>query len=128
VLNPGGVRIGTAEIYRQVEQVDEVLEALCVGQDWQGDVRVVLFVRLRDGVVLDDALRDSIKRRIRDNASPRHVPAKIIQVPDLPRTLNGKITELAVRDVIHGRTVKNTEALQNAPVLDAFRELAELQS
>ena len=92
VLNPGGVRIGTAEIYRQVEQIDEVVEALCVGQDWEGDVRVVLFIRLRDGLTLDDALRERIRRRIRENASPRHVPARIIQVADIPCTLSGKIT------------------------------------
>ena len=128
VLNPGGVRIGTAEIYRQVEQIDEVLEALCIGQAWQGDVRVVLFVRLRDGVVLDDALQDRIRRRIRANASPRHVPAKIVQVADLPRTLSGKLTELAVRDVVHGKPVKNTEALQNPDALDRFRDMTELQS
>ncbi|MFQ5955997.1 MAG: acetoacetate--CoA ligase, partial [Kiloniellales bacterium] len=103
VLNPGGVRIGTAEIYRQVERVDEVLEALVIGQDWQGDVRVVLFVRLRDGAVLDDTLEDKIKAQVRDNASPRHVPARILQVADIPRTKSGKIVELAVRDVVHGR-------------------------
>jgi acetoacetyl-CoA synthetase len=128
VLNPGGVRIGTAEIYRQVEQIDEVLESLCVGQDWEGDVRVVLFVRLRPGVSLDDALRDRIRRYIREHASPRHVPARIIQVADLPRTLSGKITELAVRDVIHGRPVKNTEALQNPGALAGFRDLPDLKS
>ena len=128
MLNPGGVRIGTAEIYRQVEQIDEVLESLCVGQDWEGDVRVVLFVRLRPGVALDDALRDRIRRYIRDRASPRHVPARIIQVADLPRTLSGKITELAVRDVIHGRPVKNTEALQNPDALASFRDLPDLTS
>ncbi len=126
VLNPGGVRIGTAEIYRQVEQIDEVLEALCVGQDWEGDVRVVLFVRLREGVSLDDALQDRIKRRIRDNTTPRHVPARIVQVTDVPRTLSGKIVELAVRDVIHGREVKNTEALANPDALDQFRDRPEL--
>ena len=128
VLNPGGVRIGTAEIYRQVEQVDEVVEALCVGQDWQGDVRVVLFVRLRDGLALDKDLQDRLRRRIRENASPRHVPARIIQVEDIPRTLSGKITELAVRDVIHGRPVKNTEALANPQALDLYRDLPELAS
>ncbi|TVQ33832.1 MAG: acetoacetate--CoA ligase [Geminicoccaceae bacterium] len=126
VLNPGGVRIGTAEIYRQVEQIDEVLEALCVGQNWEGDVRVVLFVRLRPGQELDEALIDRIKRRIRDNTTPRHVPARIVQVSDVPRTLSGKIVELAVRDVIHGRDVKNTEALANPEALDQFRNLPEL--
>jgi acetoacetyl-CoA synthetase len=127
VLNPGGVRIGTAEIYRQVEQIDEVLESVCVGQDWEGDVRVVLFVKLRQGLVLDDALRERIRRRIRENTTPRHVPAKIIQVADIPRTMSGKITELAVRDVIHGRPVKNTEALANPSALDLFRDLPELK-
>jgi acetoacetyl-CoA synthetase len=128
VLNPGGVRIGTAEIYRQVEQIPEVLEAVCVGQDWQGDVRVVLFVRLVDGVVLDDALRDRIRKRIRDNCTPRHVPARIVAVADIPRTRSGKITELAVRDVIHGRPVKNTEALANPEALELFRDRPELAS
>jgi acetoacetyl-CoA synthetase len=127
VLNPGGVRIGTAEIYRQVEQIDEVLEALCVGQSWDGDVRVVLFVRLRDGIALDDALVRRIKAQIRDNTTPRHVPARIVQVTDVPRTLSGKIVELAVRDVIHGREVKNTEALANPEALDQYRDRPELQ-
>jgi len=127
-LNPGGVRIGTAEIYRQVEQLDEVLESLCVGQEWQGDVRVVLFVVLRQGIVLDDALKDRIKAQIRKNTTPRHVPAVIVAVRDLPRTISGKITELAVRDVIHGKTVKNTSALANPEVLMHFANLDELQT
>jgi len=127
-LNPGGVRIGTAEIYRQVEKLDEVLESLCVGQDWDGDVRVVLFVRLRDGVVLDDDLVQRIRGTIRANATPRHVPAKVLAVPDLPRTVSGKITELAVRDVIHGRRVKNTSALANPGALVHFRNLTELEA
>jgi len=127
-LNPGGVRIGTAEIYRQVEKLDEVLESLCVGQDWDGDVRVVLFVRLRDGVVLDDDLVQRIRGTIRANATPRHVPAKVLAVPDLPRTVSGKITELAVRDVIHGRRVKNTSALANPGALEHFRNLTELEA
>ncbi|MDR3389311.1 MAG: acetoacetate--CoA ligase [Rudaea sp.] len=126
VLNPGGVRIGTAEIYRQVEQLPEVLESIAVGQDWDNDVRVVLFVRLREGVSLDDALRDRIKKQIRDNTTPRHVPAKILQVTDIPRTISGKITELAVREAIHGRPVKNTDALANPGALAQFRGLAEL--
>jgi len=126
VLNPGGVRIGTAEIYRQVEKLPEILESIVVGQDWQGDVRVILFVRLRDGVVLDDDLRARIRRMIRDNASPRHVPAKILQIADIPRTRSGKITELAVRDVIHGRAVKNVEALANPDALGLYRDLPEL--
>ncbi|RIL07824.1 MAG: acetoacetate--CoA ligase [Proteobacteria bacterium] len=125
-LNPGGVRIGTAEIYRQVEQLDEVVESIVIGQPWQDDVRVVLFVRLRDGAELDDALRDKIKRRIRENATPRHVPAAIVQVADIPRTKSGKIVELAVRDVVLGRAVKNREALANPEALEHFRDRAEL--
>ncbi|HMR32612.1 MAG TPA: acetoacetate--CoA ligase [Geminicoccaceae bacterium] len=128
VLNPGGVRIGTAEIYRQVEQVPEVLEAICVGQDWEGDVRVVLFVRLREGCALDDGLRDRIRRQIRANATPRHVPARIVAVDDIPRTMSGKIVELAVRDVIHGRPVRNTDALANPQALELFRDLPDLRS
>ncbi|MDP2360303.1 MAG: acetoacetate--CoA ligase [bacterium] len=120
-LNPGGVRIGTAEIYRQVEQVPEVEEALVVGQDWHGDQRVVLFVKLRDGLTLDQALEERIRRRIRDNATPRHVPTRILQVADLPRTRSGKISELAVKQVIHGRPVDNAEALANPAALDFFR-------
>lgn len=127
VLNPGGVRIGTAEIYRQVERVEEVLEGLVIGQQWDSDVRVILFVRLRDGVELDDALIKHIKTEIRQNATPRHVPAKIIAVADIPRTKSGKITELAVRDIVHGRPVKNTEAMANPAALDLFKDLAELQ-
>jgi acetoacetyl-CoA synthetase len=125
-LNPGGVRIGTAEIYRQVEQIDEVLESLVIGQDWQADVRVVLFVRLRPGIKLDQALSDRIKKKIRDNTTPRHVPAKIVQVEDIPRTKSGKIVELAVRDVVHGRPVKNKEALANPEALDLYSEREEL--
>ena len=126
-LNPGGVSIGTAEIYRQVEKLDEILESICVGQDFENDVRVVLFVRLRDGVELDNELRDRIRKTIRANATPRHVPAKIIAVPDIPRTVSGKITELAVRHVIHGREVKNTSALANPEALDYYRDLPELR-
>ena len=128
VLNPGGVRIGTAEIYRQVEQVDEILESLAIGQEWQDDVRVVLFVRLRDGIHLDDALRKTVADRIRRNASPRHVPARIVQVADIPRTRSGKIVELAVRSIVHGQPVKNREALANPEALDLFASLAELQT
>jgi acetoacetyl-CoA synthetase len=127
-LNPGGVRIGTAEIYAQVEQIGEVLEAIAIGQDWENDVRVVLFVRLKAGVQLDDALREAIRRKIRTGASPRHVPAKIVQVADIPRTKSGKITELAVRDVVHGRSVKNTEALANPEALVLFKDIAELRT
>ncbi len=125
-LNPGGVRIGTAEIYRQIEQLDEVIEALVIGQRWDDDTRVVLFVKLRDDAVLDDDLRDRIRRLIRENASPRHVPARIIAVADIPRTVNNKITELAVADVVHGRSVKNREALANPEALELFRDLPEL--
>jgi acetoacetyl-CoA synthetase len=128
VLNPGGVRIGTAEIYRQVEQLPEILEAIVIGQEWQHDVRVVLFVRLREGATLDDALRDRIKAQIRANTTPRHVPAKIVAVADIPRTKSGKITELAVRDTVHGRPVKNKEALANPEALDLFADIKELQS
>jgi acetoacetyl-CoA synthetase len=128
VLNPGGVRIGTAEIYRQVEQIPEVLEAICVGQEWQGDVRVVLFLRLAEGITLDEALEQKIRKKIREHCTPRHVPARIVQVADIPRTRSGKITELAVRDVIHGRPVKNTEALANPDALELYRDLEALQS
>jgi acetoacetyl-CoA synthetase len=127
VLNPGGVRIGTAEIYRQVEQLPEVVESLVIGQDWDADVRVVLFVRLREGLDLDDALVRKIKQQIRANTTPRHVPAKICQVADIPRTKSGKIVELAVRNVVHGRPVKNKEALANPEALDLFRDLPELR-
>ena len=127
VLNPGGVRIGTAEIYRQVEQLEQVVESLVIGQDWQGDVRVVLFVKLRDGVNIDEPLVTAIKRRIRDNTTPRHVPAKIVQVDDIPRTKSGKIVELAVRDVVHGRPVKNIEALANPEALEQYRNRVELR-
>jgi acetoacetyl-CoA synthetase len=120
-LNPGGVRIGTAEIYRQVEQLPEVIESLVVGQEWEGDVRIVLFVRLRPDLHLDDALRDRIRKRIREHASPHHVPRRIVQVADIPRTISGKITELAVREMIHGRPVTNREALANPAALELFR-------
>ncbi len=127
VLNPGGVRIGTAEIYRQVEQLPEVLESIAVGQEWDNDVRVILFVRLREGFTLDEALCERIKQQIRANTTPRHVPAKILQVADIPRTISGKITEIAVRETIHGRPVKNTDALANPQALNHFRDLTELQ-
>jgi len=127
-LNPGGVRIGTAEIYAAVEQIPEVIEAICIGQDWEGDVRIVLFVRLKDGVTLDDALSEKIKRTIRGSLTPRHVPAKIVAVADIPRTRSGKITELAVRDVVHGKPVNNTEALANPECLALYKDLAELRS
>jgi acetoacetyl-CoA synthetase len=127
-LNPGGVRIGTAEIYNQVEQLEEVVEAICIGQTWDDDVRVVLFVRLANGVVLDAELEKKIRTKIRTGASPRHVPARIVAVTDIPRTKSGKITELAVRDVVHGRAVKNKEALANPEALDLYTDLAVLQS
>ena len=127
VLNPGGVRIGTAEIYRQVERLDEVLEGLSVGQDWEGDTRIVLFVVLQPPLTLDDALREKIRRCIRENTTPRHVPARVIQVPELPRTKSGKIVELAVQEIIHARPVKNKEALANPEALAHFLACAELQ-
>jgi acetoacetyl-CoA synthetase len=125
-LNPGGVRIGTAEIYRQVEKLPDVLESLVIGQDWEKDVRVVLFVKLREGVALDEALIGKIKQVIRDNTTPRHVPAKILEVADIPRTKSGKIVELAVRNVVHGEPVKNVEALANPEALECFRNRDEL--
>ncbi len=131
-LNPGGVRIGTAEIYRQVEQLDEVLESIVVGQAWPpgqgGDERLVLFVRLRDGIVLDADLADAIRQQVRNNATPRHVPAKILQVPDIPRTKSGKLVELAVRKVIHGEPVRNIDSLANPEALEYFRDREELKS
>jgi acetoacetyl-CoA synthetase len=131
-LNPGGVRIGTAEIYRQVEQLDEVVESLVIGQDWPpgetGDVRVVLFVKLREGLTLDDALIGRIQKHIRTNTTPRHVPAKVLQVVDIPRTKSGKIVELAVRNIVHGHEVRNREALANPEALEQFRDREELRS
>lgn len=127
-LNPGGVRIGTAEIYRQVEAFDAVLEALVIGQDWDNDTRVVLFLRMQHGQELNDTLIKEIKTRIRENCTPRHVPAKVVAVADIPRTKSGKITELAVRDVVHGKAVKNKEALANPEALDLFADIAELQN
>lgn len=126
-LNPGGVRIGTAEIYRHVEQLEAVLESIAIGQDWDNDVRVVLFVVLREGYQLDEALNKKIRDTIRTQCTPRHVPAKIIQVAAIPRTKSGKIVELAVREVVHNRPVKNTHALANPEALDLYRDLAELQ-
>ena len=125
-LNPGGVRIGTAEIYAQVEKLPEVLEGCAIGQTWDNDTRVVLFVKLKDGVTLDDDLIKRIKTQIRTGASPRHTPAVVVAVDDIPRTKSGKITELAVRDVVHGRVVKNVEALANPEALENFRDLPEL--
>ncbi|MCP3870493.1 MAG: acetoacetate--CoA ligase [Gammaproteobacteria bacterium] len=125
-LNPGGVRIGTAEIYRQVEKIDEVMESIVVGQEWENDVRVVLFVKLRDGLSLDEVMIDRIRQQIRSKTSPRHVPAKVLQVADIPRTKSGKIVELAVREVIHGRPVKNKESLANPEALSGFSGLSDL--
>jgi acetoacetyl-CoA synthetase len=127
VLNPGGVRIGTAEIYRQVEAIPEVLESLVIGQHWEHDERIVLFVRLAEGTVLTGDLETRIRHRIRANATPRHVPARIVQVREIPRTRSGKIVEIAVRDVVHGRPVKNLEALANPHALEEYRDRAELQ-
>jgi acetoacetyl-CoA synthetase len=126
VLNPGGVRIGTAEIYRQVEKVTEVMESIAIGQDWDNDVRVVLFVKLREGINLTEILQKQIRDVIRANTTPRHVPARIVQVSDIPRTISGKIVELAVRNVVHGQPVKNTDALANPEALDCFRNRNEL--
>ena len=126
ILNPGGVRIGTAEIYRQVEKLDEVIESIAVGQQWHDDERVILFVVLRDGAVLDDKLIARIRRRIRDNTTPRHVPAKILAVAEIPRTISGKIVEIAVRSVIHGEAVKNVDVLANPDALRYFQDRAEL--
>ncbi|HEX9451527.1 MAG TPA: acetoacetate--CoA ligase [Burkholderiales bacterium] len=127
-LNPGGVRIGTAEIYRQVERLEEVVESLVIGQDWDNDVRVVLFVRLRENLVLDATLIKKIKDQVRANTTPRHVPAKVVQVADIPRTKSGKIVELAVRNVVHGNPVKNIEALANPEALEHFRDIVELKT
>jgi acetoacetyl-CoA synthetase len=120
------VRIGTAEIYRIVEQLDEIAESIVVGQEWDGDVRVVLFVRLAPGHALDAALEERIRTMIRSRASPRHVPAKILAVADIPRTMNGKIVEIAVREVIHGRPIGNRDALANPEALEHFRNRIEL--
>jgi acetoacetyl-CoA synthetase len=127
-LNPGGVRIGTAEIYRQVEALPEIVESLAVGQSWDDDERIVLFVRLAPGAALDADLRRRIAERLKSGASPRHVPARIVAVTDIPRTKSGKIVELAVREVIHGRPVKNREALANPEALELYRDLEELRA
>jgi acetoacetyl-CoA synthetase len=125
-LNPGGVRIGTAEIYRQVETIDEVVESIAIGQIFNHDTRVVLFVKLRDSITFDEILVQRIKQRIKENTTPRHVPAKIVQVMDIPRTKSNKIVELAVRDVVHGRVPKNIDALANPEALEYFRNRVEL--
>ena len=128
ILNPGGVRIGTAEIYRQVEKLPEIMESIVIGQHWQDDVRVVLFVKLQAGLDLTDELIKSIKSTIRANETPRHVPAKVIQVEDIPRTLSGKLVELAVRNIVHKRPVTNVDALANPEALAFFENLTELES
>jgi len=125
-LNPGGVRIGTAEIYRQVERLPQVLESIAVGQEWDNDIRVILFVKLSEGEILDEALQAAIRQVIRENTTPRHVPARILAVADIPRTKSGKIVELAVREVIHNRPVRNLEALANPEALEHFRGRQEL--
>ncbi|WP_133126829.1 acetoacetate--CoA ligase [Legionella nagasakiensis] len=127
VLNPGGVRIGTAEIYRQVEKIPEVLDSVVISQDWDDDVRIILFVKLHEGNPLDETLKSTIRQTIRTHASPRHVPAKILQVADIPRTINGKVVELAVRQVVHGQTVQNLQSLANPQALDHFKNIQELQ-
>ena len=126
-LNPGGVRIGTAEIYRQVEKLPEVIESIVIGQEWQGDVRIVLFVVLKEGLQLTDGWVQTIKDQVRANCTPRHVPAVVVQVADILRTKSGKITELAVRDIVHGRAVKNIEALANPEALELYRNLEALK-
>ena len=127
-LNPGGVRIGTAEIYKVVESFKEILESIVIGQEWEDDIRIVLFVKLKEKASLDEKLKTEIKNKLRQLVSPRHVPAKIISVADIPRTRSGKITELAVRDVIHGKKIKNIEALSNPEALDLFKDLSELNN
>lgn len=127
VLNPGGVRIGTAEIYRQIEKIPEILDSVVIGQNWEDDVRIVLFIKLREGITLDERIRNSIKQTIRSHASPRHVPAVILQVPDIPRTINGKIVELAVRQTVHGERIHNLESLANPEALAFFKNRIELQ-
>jgi acetoacetyl-CoA synthetase len=125
-LNPGGVRIGTAEIYRQVDRVDEVLESIVIGQTWENDIRIILFVKLKEGINLCETLVDTIKKTIKDNCTVRHVPSKILQVNDIPRTKSGKIVEIPVRDIVHGKQVKNKEALANPEALDFFKDRPEL--
>ena len=122
-LNPGGVRIGTAEIYRQVEKVEEVLECFAIGQEYEHDIRIILFVRLKADIELSDDLKDKIKHEIRENTTPRHIPAKIIAVPDIPKTKSGKITEIAVREIIHGKAINNQEAIANPESLEFYKNL-----
>ena len=125
-LNPGGVRIGTAEIYKIVEAFDEILESIVVGQSWDNDVRIVLFIKLKEGLHINENLTLRIKNSLKVNVSPRHVPSKILSVPDIPRTRSGKISELAVKDLIHGKKIKNKEALSNPETLSFFKNIKEL--
>ena len=126
ILNPGGVRIGTAEIYRQVEKIPEILDSVVIGQHWEDDIRVVLFVKLREGLKLTDGLQKSIREVIRNNASPRHVPAKILQVADIPQTISGKIVEVAVRQTVHGEPINNLSSIANPGALADFKNRKEL--
>ncbi|HBI22176.1 MAG TPA: acetoacetate--CoA ligase, partial [Legionella sp.] len=126
ILNPGGVRIGTAEIYRQVDKIPGIVDSVVIGQEWNHDVRVILFVKLRDGVELDDAFMQKIRQTIRTNASPRHVPSKILQVMDIPRTISGKLVEVAVRQAVHGVPIPNLSSLANPEALVYFKERQEL--
>ena len=128
VLNPGGVRIGTAEIYRQVEKIPSVLESIAVGQSWSDDIRIILFVVLRENEVLDEILSNEIRQILKTNASPRHVPAKILEVRDIPRTRSGKISEISVRDIIHKRPIANSEAIANPEAFEYFKNRPELLS
>jgi acetoacetyl-CoA synthetase len=127
-LNPGGVRIGTADIYRQVETLPEIADSIVIGQDWENDVRIILFVKTAVGVDLNESLVNKIKKIIRENTSPRHVPAKIIPIADIPYTINMKKVELAVRNVIHGKPVLNKDALANPEALELYRDLSELRN
>src|SRR6185312_9918370 len=127
-LKPHGIRIGTAEIYRQVEKIDEIVESIAIGQEWKNDTRIILFVKLREGLVLDENLKKLIIKNIRENASPHHVPAKIIQVADIPKTRNGKLVELAVRNVVHGLPIKNIDVLANPEALEYFKNINELKT
>ncbi len=128
VLNPGGVRIGTSDIYRQVEKLDEVIESIAIGQNWNDDIRIVLFVIIKETIQLDETLKEKISKIIRENTTPRHVPEKIIQVLDIPRTISGKIVELAVRSTVHGEEVKNADALANPEALKFFADIPELKT
>ena len=125
-LNPGGVRIGTAEIYNTVEKLNEVVESIVIAQNWDNDVRIVLFLKLADDLELTESLKEKVIDQIRTNLTPRHIPAKVVSVPDIPRTRSGKITELAVRDIVHGKEIKNKEALANPEALIHFANIPDL--